>query len=82
MTRVTVRDLRYKFPEIEKRLRRGETLEIRKRQEVLGRLVPSAAAKKRRPRPDFAAQLNLIWRGRVLTPSGADLLRRERDEGN
>ncbi len=38
MTRATVRDLRYNFPAIERRLRRGEEIEITKRGKPIGRL--------------------------------------------
>ncbi|MGH9415965.1 MAG: type II toxin-antitoxin system Phd/YefM family antitoxin [Terriglobales bacterium] len=78
MTSVTVRDLRYKFPEIEKRLRRGETIEIRKRKEVLGRLVPAGA---RTEWPDFEAVQREVQGNKVQAVSAVALLRQDRDRG-
>jgi antitoxin (DNA-binding transcriptional repressor) of toxin-antitoxin stability system len=78
MKTATVRDLRYRFPEIEARLREGEEIEIRKRKRVIARLVPE------RPRagrswPDFIARLQQIYGKKRLKVSGAELLAQERD---
>jgi len=40
MKTATVRDLRYRFPEVEARLREGEEVQITKRKQVVARLVP------------------------------------------
>lgn len=76
----SVRDLRYRFPEIEKRLKRGETIEIRKRQKLVGRLIPAEPAVPE-PYPDFAGRLRQISRGKVLPLSATELLRQGRDGG-
>lgn len=58
MTRATVRDLRYNFPAIERRLRRGEEIEITKRGKPIGRLTGVPANPP--PLPDFAARTKRI----------------------
>ena len=81
MDRATVRDLRYRFPEVEARLRQGETVEITKHKRVIARLVPE------RPQttpavPPFASRLKKIFGKKTLRVTGAELVRAERDEGN
>ena len=60
MTRATVRDLRYNFPAIERRLRRGEEIEITKRGKPIGRLAPISNGKHRKP-ADIMARLTAIY---------------------
>jgi antitoxin (DNA-binding transcriptional repressor) of toxin-antitoxin stability system len=57
---VTVRDLRTSFPRIEKILESGESVEIRKRNKVVGILNPPSDKKKVRM-PDFAARMRKIF---------------------
>ena len=78
MKRATVRDLRYDFPKVEKMLAQGETIEITKRNRVLGTLVPGNAPKKIQV-PDFMARLKKIYGDKVLKVSGAGLIRWDRD---
>ena len=77
MKRVTVRDLRYRFSEIEARLQKGEEVEVRKRRRVVARLLPV------RPRaeayPDFAALRKKIFGKKRVRPTGTELLAEERD---
>ncbi len=40
MKKATVRDLRYRFREVENLLREGEEIEITKRKRVIARLLP------------------------------------------
>ena len=40
MRSATIRDLRYHFAEVERRLQRGEEIEIRRRQRPIAKLVP------------------------------------------
>jgi antitoxin (DNA-binding transcriptional repressor) of toxin-antitoxin stability system len=76
MKKASVRDLRYRFNLVEHLLREGEEIEITKRKRVIARLVP---ASPRKPvRPDFAARLRRLYKGKVLEVSGAELLARER----
>jgi antitoxin (DNA-binding transcriptional repressor) of toxin-antitoxin stability system len=78
MRKATVRDLRYRFPEVEGILREGQEIEITKRRRIIARLVPSKPARPVR-RPDFLARLKRLYRGKPLKVSGAELLSRERD---
>lgn len=82
MTTVTVRDLRYKFPEIEARLQRGEVLEVRKRKQILARLVPVAPARPAVPHPDYAAMQQAIFGKRKMKVTAARVIRASRDEGH
>lgn len=72
MKSATVRDLRYRFSEIEARLRQGEEIEIRKRKRVVGRLVP--VRPKASAFPDFAARTRRIFGEKVLPVTGAALV--------
>ena len=78
MRKATVRDLRYRFREVENLLREGEEIQITKRKRVIARLVPAKPAVPSR-RPDFLARLKKIYRGKPLKVSGAELVSRERD---
>lgn len=57
---VTVRDLRTAFPKVEKILASGETVEIRKRNKVVGILSPPPDRKKI-TMPDFGARMSKIF---------------------
>ena len=78
MRRATVRDLRYRFREVENLLREGEEVQITKRKRVIARLMPVQPVAPSL-RPDFLARLKKIYRGRLLKVSGAELVSRERD---
>jgi antitoxin (DNA-binding transcriptional repressor) of toxin-antitoxin stability system len=77
MTTVSVRDLRYDFPKIEKLLRQGEEIQITKRRKVIARLVPEKT--ERPPLPDFLARAREIYGDKVFEVSGADIIRMDRD---
>jgi antitoxin (DNA-binding transcriptional repressor) of toxin-antitoxin stability system len=77
MMTATVRDLRYRFTEIEARLRSGEEIEIRKRKRVIARLVP--VGPKSAAYPDFAARQKKIFGDKVVARTGADLVASDRD---
>ncbi len=58
---VTVRDLRYNFPQVEAWLSGGEEIEVTKRGRVLGRIIPDRAkAASMRAKPDFAARARSV----------------------
>ena len=78
MRKATVRDLRYRFREVENLLREGEEIQITKRTKIIARLVPVKLAIPSQ-RPDFLARLKKIYRGKPLKVSGADLISRERE---
>lgn len=78
MKKASVRDLRYRFPEIERILRQGEEIEITKRRRVIARLTP--AKRRGQPKlPDFLARMRKIFGERVLRVSGAELIARSRE---
>ncbi len=78
MKSVTVREVREQFSrKVEAPLRRGETLVLRKREEVLGRIVPEPS--KTGACPDFAARQKKIFGSRPIYLNIAEILRKERN---
>jgi len=77
MKRASVRDLRYRFSEVERLLQQGEKIEITKRKQVIARLLPARRGVGRRP--DFLARLRSIYGDKTLDVTGAQLLAQERD---
>jgi antitoxin (DNA-binding transcriptional repressor) of toxin-antitoxin stability system len=78
MKRASVRDLRYDFPKVEKMLAEGESIEITKRNQVIGTLRPSNVATKVQV-PNFMARLKKIYGDKILRVTGAELVRWDRD---
>lgn len=72
MTTATVSDLRYRFSEIEARLRKGEVIEIRKRRKAIGRLHP--VHPKAEAYPGFAARHKLIFGNKMASQTGTELV--------
>ena len=82
MKTATVRDLRYDFPRIEAWLQSGEQIEITKRGQAIGRLVPAATPHQRkRVKPDIMAQLRNVWGDRVFTAGEIGEMRAAELEG-
>lgn len=78
MKTVTVREVRQQFTrKVEAPLRRGETLVLRKRDKILGRIVPEPS--KKRPYPDFAEQQRKIFGNRTFDINVAEILREDRN---
>jgi antitoxin (DNA-binding transcriptional repressor) of toxin-antitoxin stability system len=78
MKRASVRDLRYRFPEIEQILCEGGEIQITKRKRVIARLVPEA--EKRTPTmPDFLSRLKKLYR-KPLKATGAEIVAKDREE--
>lgn len=78
MKSVTVREVRQQFTlKVEAPLRRGETLVLRKRKEILGRIVPERG--KGKEYPDFAARQKKIFGNRRINLTVAEILRKERN---
>jgi antitoxin (DNA-binding transcriptional repressor) of toxin-antitoxin stability system len=73
MKTATVRDLRYRFPEVEARLREGEEVQITKRKQVVARLVP-VKPERARVYPDFLAIQKEIFGDKVVEISGKELV--------
>jgi antitoxin (DNA-binding transcriptional repressor) of toxin-antitoxin stability system len=78
MKTVSVRDLRYDFPKVERLLRSGEEIQITKRRKAIARLTPEPAS--RPPLPDFLGRLKEIYGDKVLEVSGADLISADRED--
>jgi antitoxin (DNA-binding transcriptional repressor) of toxin-antitoxin stability system len=78
MKKASVRDLRYRFSEVERLLQNGENIEITKRKRVIAHLLPVPSRAPGR-RPDFLARLRAIYGARKLKVSGAELVAGERN---
>jgi antitoxin (DNA-binding transcriptional repressor) of toxin-antitoxin stability system len=78
MKSMSIRDLRYRFPQVEARLREGEAVVITRRKRIIARLVPERPAEARIP--DFGARLKSIYGKRIAKVSGAELLSLERGD--
>lgn len=78
MKTMSVRDLRYRFPQVEAHLRDGEAIAITKRKRVIARLVPEKPVE--RATPDFSAMLKAIYGRRKMKVSGAALVAGQRGE--
>ncbi|HWZ44863.1 MAG TPA: hypothetical protein VNW97_15415 [Candidatus Saccharimonadales bacterium] len=57
-------------------LRAGKTVELREREQIIGRIIPESAPAVARKWPDFAARTKKIF-GKQTLP-GADLVIKER----
>jgi antitoxin (DNA-binding transcriptional repressor) of toxin-antitoxin stability system len=77
MTTVSIRDLRYDFPKVEKLLRSGEEIRITKRRKVIARLTAEPTA--RPPLPDFLADLKEIYGDQCLAVTGAEIVSQDRE---
>jgi antitoxin (DNA-binding transcriptional repressor) of toxin-antitoxin stability system len=75
---MSVRDLRYRFPQVEAHLRDGEAIAITKRKRVIARLVPERPPVRKSP--DFSAMLKTIYGKRKMKISGAELVALQRGE--
>ena len=69
MTKASVRDLRYRFHEVEDLLRQGQEIQITKRRRVIARLVPERDEKALEI-PDFLARLKKIY-GKAAESDGS-----------
>jgi antitoxin (DNA-binding transcriptional repressor) of toxin-antitoxin stability system len=77
MKSASVRDLRYRFAEVEDLLRQGKEIQITKRKRVIATLLP-VPEKTITQRPNFMARLRRIYGAKMLKASGAELLAAER----
>jgi antitoxin (DNA-binding transcriptional repressor) of toxin-antitoxin stability system len=78
MKQASVRDLRYRFSEVERLLEQGEKIEITKHKRVIAHSRPVKTAPPK-TWPDFLGRLRKIYGNKVLKVSGAELLTSERD---
>ncbi len=75
---ISVSDLRYHFPEVERLLKQGTRIDITKHGRVIARMLPVAPGSSVR-RPDFLKRLRAVFGDKMLKVSGAELLARERN---
>lgn len=78
MKSMSVRDLRYRFPEVEAELREGEAIAITKRKRVIARLVPERPVGVKSP--DFMAMLKRIYGKKKAKVTGAELVAMQRGD--
>lgn len=78
MNRATVRDLRYRFHEIEARLKKGEEITVYKRKQMIGRLLP--VGPKAEAYPDFSVLRQRIFGRKKARKTGTDLVSEERGQ--
>jgi antitoxin (DNA-binding transcriptional repressor) of toxin-antitoxin stability system len=78
MKKASVRDLRYRFPEIEARLNKGEEILIHKRRKAIARMVPVRPATG--AYPDFEALSRRIFGRKKTRQTGTDLVSHERGD--
>lgn len=78
MRKASVRDLRYRFHEVEDLLREGEEIQVTKRKRVIAHLVPAETPRPARL-PDFLARLKKLYRKGPLKITGAKRIAEERD---
>lgn len=71
-----MRELRYRFPEIEAQLNKGEEIVLHKRQKVIARLLPVRPEPE--AYPDFAAVRRRIFGGKKARKTGTELVSEER----
>jgi len=77
MRKASVRDLRYRFREVEALLQEGEDVEITKRKRVIARLI---AVRRKAParRPHFLERLKRIYGNKKMKVTAAELIASER----
>jgi antitoxin (DNA-binding transcriptional repressor) of toxin-antitoxin stability system len=84
MTRMTVRDVRLKWPEAERLLAQGGEIVVTRDAKPVARIVPYREPRERqRPRFDpeaHARWLRRFWKDQPAQPSTDELLRRDRDD--
>ena len=78
MRKASVRDLRYRFSEVERLLEEGEDIEITKRKRVIARLLPPDPASPA-AFPDFLARQKKTFGKKRFKVSGAEQLAAERE---
>jgi antitoxin (DNA-binding transcriptional repressor) of toxin-antitoxin stability system len=79
MRTTTVRQLKHETTKVLSWVARGETVEVRRRNEPVARLSPP---ERRTPirRPDFLARLKAAYGGKVLRATGTDVISESRGE--
>lgn len=81
MKAVDARNLQHHLGSYLDQVEGGETLEIRRRRKVIGRLVPFVAEEPPEPWPDLQARLERIYPDGPVEPGASDILYEDRDRG-
>jgi antitoxin (DNA-binding transcriptional repressor) of toxin-antitoxin stability system len=82
MKTATVRDLRNNFAKLESWLAEGETIEIRRRNRSVGRLMPPERAEAvQEPKVDWEGRRKQIWGDRVFSIEEVRRMREDELEG-
>jgi antitoxin (DNA-binding transcriptional repressor) of toxin-antitoxin stability system len=81
MKAVDARNLQHHLGSYLDQVEGGETLEIRRRRKVIGRLVPCVAEEPPEPWPDLQARLERIYPDGPVEPSASEILYGDRDRG-
>ncbi len=80
MTTATVRDLRYDFPSVLKRLEGGEEIAITRRGKLVGTLIPAVPRVPETVRwPDLSQRLQATHGKQLLAPVDSILRQRENE---
>jgi antitoxin (DNA-binding transcriptional repressor) of toxin-antitoxin stability system len=83
MKRVTVRQLRLQWPELEKALARSGEIIVTRDAQPVARILPYVAPHRRRRRFDpeeHVRWLRRFWRGKKVVPSSDEWIRRDRSD--
>jgi prevent-host-death family protein len=79
MKTINVRELQHGLGRVLDQVERGETIEVRRRNKPVARIVPMPAAAEPQPWPDIMARLKKIYGDRMPSPSGCEIIDRDRD---
>ena len=81
MKAVDARNLQHHLGSYLDQVEGEETLEIRRRRKVIGRLVPFVAEEPSEPWPDLQARLERIYPDGPVEPGASEILYGDRDRG-
>ena len=80
MKSIAVRDLHHRLKAVLDEVERGETVEIRRRNRPVARLVPPAGRGKPEPWPDLLGRVRAIYGGRRVRETTSLAIARERGD--
>jgi antitoxin (DNA-binding transcriptional repressor) of toxin-antitoxin stability system len=77
MMKASIGELRYHFKKIERLLNRGKGVQITRHGRIIARLIPEPE-KTETEVPNFLERLRARYGGQILSPTGADLIAKDR----
>lgn len=80
MGKTSIRELKHATSAVLEKVKRGETLQITRRNQVVAVLGPPPSTSGAVNRPDFAARLRELWGDRRLPTTATELLTEERGD--